>query len=182
MAAVDNYNITPSRTFTDHHDFRPFDLSDYILLDDDDECILLPTSMEQPQEQVSPVAVVADNIGISNNISNSVVEAGGGGRGFRVAFRTKSEVEVLDDGFKWRKYGKKSVKNSPNPRNYYRCSTEGCSVKKRVERDRDDPSYVITTYDGIHNHTSSDVVYYATQDDISGQFVVSGCYGMNPNS
>jgi len=24
--------------------------------------------------------------------------------------------EVLDDGYKWRKYGKKSVKNSPNPR------------------------------------------------------------------
>jgi hypothetical protein len=34
----------------------------------------------------------------------------------RVAFRTISEVEVLDDGFKWRKYGKKMVKNSPNPR------------------------------------------------------------------
>ncbi|XP_042514855.1 probable WRKY transcription factor 48 isoform X2 [Macadamia integrifolia] len=36
--------------------------------------------------------------------------------GFRVAFRTKSELEIMDDGFKWRKYGKKSVKNSPNPR------------------------------------------------------------------
>ncbi|KAK3037259.1 hypothetical protein RJ639_029671 [Escallonia herrerae] len=70
----------------------------------------------------------------------------------RVAFRTKSEVEILDDGFKWRKYGKKKVKNSPNPRNYYKCSVEGCTVKKRVERDRDDPKYVITTYDGVHNH------------------------------
>ena len=36
--------------------------------------------------------------------------------GYRIGFRTKSEVEILDDGFKWRKYGKKSVKNSPNPR------------------------------------------------------------------
>ncbi|KAK2980112.1 hypothetical protein RJ640_019535 [Escallonia rubra] len=70
----------------------------------------------------------------------------------RVAFKTKSEVEILDDGFKWRKYGKKKVKNSPNPRNYYKCSVEGCTVKKRVERDRDDPKYVITTYDGVHNH------------------------------
>ena len=34
----------------------------------------------------------------------------------KVAFRTKSELEVLDDGYKWRKYGKKMVKNSPNPR------------------------------------------------------------------
>ncbi|KAJ1262010.1 hypothetical protein BS78_09G074000 [Paspalum vaginatum] len=72
----------------------------------------------------------------------------------RIGFRTRSEVEILDDGFKWRKYGKKAVKNSPNPRNYYRCSSEGCGVKKRVERDREDPRYVITTYDGVHNHAS----------------------------
>nr|AJA90792.1 transcription factor WRKY1 [Bambusa emeiensis] len=72
----------------------------------------------------------------------------------RIGFRTRSEVEILDDGFKWRKYGKKAVKNSPNPRNYYRCSTEGCGVKKRVERDRDDPRYVITTYDGVHKHAT----------------------------
>ncbi|KAK9131311.1 hypothetical protein Sjap_011798 [Stephania japonica] len=72
----------------------------------------------------------------------------------RVAFKTKSEREILDDGFKWRKYGKKMVKNSPNPRNYYRCSIDGCPVKKRVERDGDDPTYVITTYEGIHTHES----------------------------
>ncbi|XP_056851253.1 probable WRKY transcription factor 50 [Raphanus sativus] len=72
----------------------------------------------------------------------------------RVAFKTESEVEVLDDGFKWRKYGKKMVKNSPNPRNYYKCSADGCPVKKRVERDRVDPSFVITTYEGSHNHAS----------------------------
>ena len=38
------------------------------------------------------------------------------GRGTRVAFITKSEIEIMDDGYKWRKYGKKMVKNSPNPR------------------------------------------------------------------
>ncbi|KAK8602445.1 hypothetical protein V6N13_057925 [Hibiscus sabdariffa] len=73
----------------------------------------------------------------------------------RYAFKTKSEVEILDDGYRWRKYGKKMVKNSPNPRNYYRCSVEGCPVKKRVERDKEDPSYVITTYEGIHNHQTA---------------------------
>ncbi|CAO2185981.1 unnamed protein product [Urochloa humidicola] len=72
----------------------------------------------------------------------------------RIGFRTRSEVDVMDDGFKWRKYGKKAVKSSPNPRNYYRCSAEGCGVKKRVERDRDDPRYVVTTYDGVHNHAA----------------------------
>jgi WRKY DNA -binding domain len=37
----------------------------------------------------------------------------------RIGFRTKSEVDILDDGFKWRKYGKKAVKNSPNPRYHF---------------------------------------------------------------
>ncbi|MCL7022500.1 hypothetical protein MKW94_000791 [Papaver nudicaule] len=78
----------------------------------------------------------------------------------RIAFRMKSEVEILNDGFKWRKYGKKAVKDSPNPRNYYRCSSVGCNVKKRVERDGEDSSYVITTYENVHNHESPSVVYY----------------------
>ncbi|XP_052140052.1 WRKY transcription factor SUSIBA2-like [Oryza glaberrima] len=72
--------------------------------------------------------------------------------GSKIAFKTRSEVDVLDDGYRWRKYGKKMVKNSPNPRNYYRCSSEGCRVKKRVERARDDARFVVTTYDGVHNH------------------------------
>ncbi|KAK1298081.1 putative WRKY transcription factor 50 [Acorus calamus] len=70
----------------------------------------------------------------------------------KVAFRTKSDIEILDDGYKWRKYGKKMVKSTPYPRNYYRCSHEGCSVKKRVQRDKKEPSDVITTYYGLHSH------------------------------
>ena len=34
----------------------------------------------------------------------------------RVAFMTKSEVDQLEDGYRWRKYGQKAVKNSPYPR------------------------------------------------------------------
>lgn len=44
-------------------------------------------------------------------------------------------------------------------RNYYKCSSGGCGVKKRVERDRDDSSYVITTYEGVHNHESPFLMY-----------------------
>ncbi|KAI3456058.1 hypothetical protein Pfo_012721 [Paulownia fortunei] len=70
----------------------------------------------------------------------------------RFAFMTKSEVDHLEDGYRWRKYGQKAVKNSPYPRSYYRCTTQKCPVKKRVERSFQDPSTVITTYEGQHNH------------------------------
>ncbi|XP_020105446.1 probable WRKY transcription factor 71 [Ananas comosus] len=72
----------------------------------------------------------------------------------RFAFMTKSEVDHLEDGYRWRKYGQKAVKNSPYPRSYYRCTTQKCSVKKRVERSHEDPSIVITTYEGRHTHQS----------------------------
>lgn len=72
----------------------------------------------------------------------------------RFAFMTKSEVDNLEDGYRWRKYGQKAVKHSPFPRSYYRCTSQKCVVKKRVERSFEDPSIVITTYEGQHNHLS----------------------------
>ncbi|XP_044491031.1 probable WRKY transcription factor 57 isoform X2 [Mangifera indica] len=70
----------------------------------------------------------------------------------RFAFMTKSEVDHLEDGYRWRKYGQKAVKNSPFPRSYYRCTNSKCTVKKRVERSSEDISIVITTYEGQHCH------------------------------
>lgn len=34
----------------------------------------------------------------------------------RYAFQTRSKVDILDDGYRWRKYGQKSVKNNKFPR------------------------------------------------------------------
>ncbi|KAK9079556.1 hypothetical protein SSX86_001228 [Deinandra increscens subsp. villosa] len=70
----------------------------------------------------------------------------------RFAFLTKTDIDHLDDGYRWRKYGQKAVKNSPYPRSYHRCTSVACGVKKRVERSSDDPSIVITTYEGTHTH------------------------------
>ncbi|XP_074323663.1 uncharacterized protein LOC141660570 [Apium graveolens] len=70
----------------------------------------------------------------------------------KFVFQTRTDIDNMDDGFRWRKYGQKAVKHSPFPRNYYRCTSDGCGVKKRVERSADDPSTVITTYQGTHNH------------------------------
>nr|AAL32033.3 WRKY-like drought-induced protein [Retama raetam] len=70
----------------------------------------------------------------------------------RVVVKTLSEVDILDDGYRWRKYGQKVVRGNPNPRSYYKCTNAGCPVRKHVERASHDPKAVITTYEGKHNH------------------------------
>ncbi|CAN1321424.1 Probable WRKY transcription factor 3 [Linum perenne] len=70
----------------------------------------------------------------------------------RIIVQTTSEVDLLDDGYRWRKYGQKVVKGNPYPRSYYKCTTQGCNVRKHVERAASDPRAVITTYEGKHYH------------------------------
>ncbi|KAL9263491.1 putative WRKY transcription factor 2 [Drosera capensis] len=70
----------------------------------------------------------------------------------RVVVQVESDIDILDDGYRWRKYGQKVVKGNPNPRSYYKCTSAGCTVRKHVERASHDLKYVIMTYEGKHNH------------------------------
>ncbi|XP_028768938.1 WRKY transcription factor WRKY24 [Neltuma alba] len=86
-----------------------------------------------------------ENEGISAAGSRTVREP-------RVVVQTTSDIDILDDGYRWRKYGQKVVKGNPNPRSYYKCTHPGCPVRKHVERASHDLRAVITTYEGKHNH------------------------------
>lgn len=60
-------------------------------------------------------------------------------------------VNMVADGFNWRKYGQKQVKSSENSRSYYRCTSSGCLAKKKVEH-CPDGRVVEIIYRGAHNH------------------------------
>ncbi|PWA75564.1 WRKY domain-containing protein [Artemisia annua] len=89
-------------------------------------------------------------------VSSSDMERGmSGGRveNSKYILKMKSSSNVMaDDGYKWRKYGQKSIKNSSNPRSYYKCTNPHCGAKKQVERSNDDPDTLIITYEGLHLH------------------------------
>ncbi|KAM7526550.1 hypothetical protein LguiA_016452 [Lonicera macranthoides] len=86
-----------------------------------------------------------ENEAISGSESRTVREP-------RIVVQTTSDIDILDDGYRWRKYGQKVVKGNPNPRSYYKCTYTGCPVRKHVERACHDLRAVITTYEGKHNH------------------------------
>ena len=52
-------------------------------------------------------------------------------------------VSTDGDGYRWRKYGRKSVKGSPYPRSYYKCTFSSCNVKKQVEMTMKDDKMVV---------------------------------------
>ncbi|CAK7322976.1 unnamed protein product [Dovyalis caffra] len=102
----------------------------------------------------------------------------------KIIVQTRSEVDLLDDGYRWRKYGQKVVKGNPHPRSYYKCTSAGCNVRKHVERAAADPKAVITTYEGKHNHNvpaarnSSHSTANTNASQVKPQKVVAGEHPM----
>ncbi|GAA0145028.1 DNA-binding transcription factor [Lithospermum erythrorhizon] len=74
------------------------------------------------------------------------------GKKSKLIVHAAGDFVVSGDGYRWRKYGQKMVKGNIHPRNYYRCTSVGCPVRKHVERDVGSPNAAIITYKGVHNH------------------------------
>ncbi|WVZ59996.1 hypothetical protein U9M48_010073 [Paspalum notatum var. saurae] len=60
-----------------------------------------------------------------------------------------------EDGYEWKKYGQKYIKNIQKIRSYFRCRHKLCGAKKKVEWHPSDPSSDLRiVYDGAHQHGS----------------------------
>lgn len=67
--------------------------------------------MECRNTEVGPVSVsVPVPVPVDSTLSNKAASEP------KIVVQTRSEVDLLDDGFKWRKYGQKVVKGNTNPR------------------------------------------------------------------
>ncbi|KAJ4866130.1 putative WRKY transcription factor 25 [Raphanus sativus] len=100
---------------------------------------------EEEQPVIQRLKREGEDEGMSVEVSRGVKEP-------KVVVQTISDIDVLVDGFRWRKYGQKVVKGNTNPRSYYKCTYQGCGVRKQVERSAEDERAVLTTYEGRHNH------------------------------
>ncbi|KAJ6743859.1 WRKY TRANSCRIPTION FACTOR 36-RELATED [Salix viminalis] len=96
----------------------------------------------------------------------------------RAYFRTNASDTslVVRDGYQWRKYGQKVTRDNPSPRAYFKCSfAPSCPVKKKVQKSAENPSILVATYEGEHNHAS------LSQPELSLGSSQSSSYGLVPS-
>ncbi|KAF8035371.1 hypothetical protein BT93_C1409 [Corymbia citriodora subsp. variegata] len=66
-----------------------------------------------------------------------------------------SRLQLPEDGYEWKKYGQKFIKNIDKFRSYFKCQKAGCKAKKQAEWSETEPGDLRVVYEGVHNHGSS---------------------------
>ncbi|MED6170827.1 hypothetical protein PIB30_034821 [Stylosanthes scabra] len=107
------------------------------------------------------------NIIVNNNNNNKVS---------KVLVKTDASDTSLYvmDGYQWRKYGQKVTRDNPSPRAYFRCSfAPSCPVKKKVQRSVEDPTILVATYEGQHNHgrSQTEISLVSSQSQLSDTII-----------
>uniref|UniRef100_A0A2N9ILW3 WRKY domain-containing protein n=1 Tax=Fagus sylvatica TaxID=28930 RepID=A0A2N9ILW3_FAGSY len=84
-------------------------------------------------------------------------------RTIRVPAIGSNVADIPPDEYSWKKYIQKDIRGSSLRRVYYRCtnSFRGCGAMKHVRSASDDPTTLIITYMGEHNHTAPHAVLHA---------------------
>ncbi|KAG6486930.1 hypothetical protein ZIOFF_055511 [Zingiber officinale] len=96
--------------------------------------------------------------------------------------QTEIDARHLSDGYRWRKYGQKMVKGNTNPRSYYRCTHDGCPVRKHVEKSSHDAKALLITYEGKHNHDQPTPRYAEGPESATDKELVTSSSHMNSSS
>nr|USN24513.1 WRKY transcription factor [Panax notoginseng] len=65
-----------------------------------------------------------------------------------------TRLVLPEDGFEWRKYGQKFIKNIGKTRSYFKCQKSNCIAKKKVEWSVSEPGNLKIVYEAEHNHLS----------------------------
>lgn len=76
----------------------------------------------------------------------------------------RQPLVMPEDGYQWKKYGQKFIKNIQKIRSYFRCRDKRCGAKKKVEWQPGDPSLRVV-YDGAHQHGTTPFDGGGGQDD-----------------
>lgn len=119
---------------------------------------------EAPTTDVTPQELVSNTQPIGSHTVAQKAETG--------THQGDSHLDMCpaNDGLKWRKYGRKQLRNGGFPRDYYRCTVAGCNARKQVERVTDQSGKLTlnTTYLGEHTHDTPKFSRFAvtTQVDL----------------
>ncbi|KAG5593718.1 hypothetical protein H5410_034950 [Solanum commersonii] len=112
------------------------------------------SSLKENLQESLPIAETAnqDSSGSRKSDASCSESVSKPGKKPKLVVHAACDVGISSDGYRWRKYGQKMVKGNPHPRNYYRCTSAGCPVRKHIERVVDTTSALTITYKGVHDH------------------------------